>query len=78
MIWRGLASMVLATSVGLAVVLLANPARPTEVAGFFMHLVTEQRVIIWLLVLSAAFLVFLVFLPLWTESGIAPLWPLRG
>ena len=32
--------------------------------------------ILWLLLLCASFLVFLFFLPLGTETGNGPLWPL--
>ena len=66
------------TALAICMAMVVASVKAGLVAGFFMHLVTEQRVIIWLLVLSAALLVFLVFLPLWTESGIAPLWPLTG
>ncbi len=62
---------VLAISVAMAVA----SVKAGLVGGYFMHLVTEQRVIIWLLVLCAAFFVFLMFLPVGTESGIEPLWP---
>ena len=66
------------TALAICMAMVVASVKAGLVAGFFMHLVTEKRVIIWLLVLSAAFLLFLVFLPLWTESGIAPLWPLTG
>ena len=66
------------TALAICMAMVVASVKAGLVAGYFMHLVTEQRVILWLLVLSAAFLVFLVFLPLWTESGIAPLWPLTG
>ena len=46
------------------------------VACYFMHLISEKKVIIWLLLLCAAF-VFSVFAgPIGTETGIGPLWPL--
>ena len=48
------------------------------VAGYFMHLISEQKVIRWVLLLCAAFFVFLMVLPVGTETGIAPLWPLQG
>ncbi len=66
------------TALAICMALVVATVKASLVAGFFMHLVTEKSVIIWLLGLSAAFLLFLVFLPLWTESGIAPLWPLTG
>ncbi len=46
------------------------------VACYFMHLISEEKVILWLLLLCAAF-VFSVFAgPLGTATGIGPLWPL--
>ncbi len=46
------------------------------VASYFMHLISEQKVILWLLLLCSAF-VFSVFAgPLGTETGLGPLWPL--
>ena len=48
------------------------------VAGYFMHLISEEKVILWVLLLCAAFFVFLMALPVGTESGISPLWPLPG
>jgi hypothetical protein len=35
-------------------------------------------VILWLLLLCLAFLVALMLLPVGTETGIAPLWPLSS
>ena len=46
------------------------------VAGYFMHLISEQKVILWVLLLCVAFLVFLFVLPLSTQIGNGPLWPL--
>ncbi len=48
------------------------------VAGYFMHLISEQKVILYVLLLCAAFFVFEMLLPVGTETGIAPLWPLPG
>ncbi len=66
------------TALAICVAMVVATVKACLVAGYFMHLVTEQRVIIWLLVLCLAFFVFLMFLPVGTESGIAPLWPLSG
>ena len=63
------------TALAICVAMVVATVKAGLVAGYFMHLITEQRVIIWLLALCAAFVVFLVFLPLSTETGIAPLWP---
>ncbi len=66
------------TALAICVAMVVATVKAGLVAGYFMHLITEQRVIIWLLALCAAFVVFLVFLPLSTEIGIAPLWPPSG
>ena len=63
------------TALAICVAMVVATVKAGLVAGYFMHLITEQRVIIWLLALCAAFVVFLVFLPLSTETGIEPLWP---
>ncbi len=65
----------LPTVLAITVAMVVASVKAGLVGGYFMHLVTEQRVIIWLLVLCAAFFVFLMFLPVGTESGIEPLWP---
>ena len=48
------------------------------VAGYFMHLISEEKVILWVLLLCAAFFAGLMLLPVGTQTGIAPLWPLAG
>ena len=39
----------------------------TLVACFFMHLIDEKKFIYWLLLLTASFLVFLLFVPFFTS-----------
>ncbi len=46
------------------------------VASYFMHLISEEKVILWILLLCVAFLLALFVLPLSTEVGNGPLWPL--
>ena len=62
-------------ALAICVAMVVATVKASLVASYFMHLITEQRVIIWLLALCAAFLVFLMLLPVGTESGISPLWP---
>ncbi len=73
---------VLAISVALVVASvkagLVASVKAGLVAGYFMHLVSEEKVILWLLLLCAAFFVALMALPVGTETGIAPLWPLSS
>ena len=66
----------LATPYAITVAMIVATVKASLVAGYFMHLVSEQRVIHWVLILSAAFLVFLFVLPLVTETSTGPLWPL--
>ena len=65
----------LPTAVGISLAMLVATVKAGLVAGYFMHLLTEERVIIWLLLLCVAFLVVLFSLPLVTELGNGPLWP---
>ncbi len=66
----------LPTAWAITVAMVVATVKASLVAGYFMHLLSEEKVILYLLVLCAAFLVFLFFLPLGTETGNGPLWPL--
>jgi len=66
----------LPTGTAIAVAMVVATVKASLVAGYFMHLLSEERVILWLLLLCAAFLIFLFILPLGTETGNGPLWPL--
>ncbi len=66
----------LSTALAITVAMIVATVKAGLVAGYFMHLVSEEKVILWLLLLCAAFLVFLFALPLGTEVGNGPLWPL--
>ncbi len=66
----------LPTVFAISVAMVVATVKASLVAGYFMHLLSEEKVILYLLVLCAAFLVFLLFLPLGTETGNGPLWPL--
>ena len=65
----------LPTPLAITVAMVVATVKASLVAGYFMHLLSEEKVILWLLVLCAAFLVFLFALPLGTETGNGPLWP---
>jgi len=65
----------LPTALAITVAMVVATVKASLVAGYFMHLLTEEKVIIWLLLLCAAFLVFLFVLPLGTETGNGPIWP---
>ncbi len=66
----------LPTSYAIGIALVVATVKASLVALYFMHLISEEKVILWLLVLCAAFFAALMFLPVSTETGIAPLWPL--
>ncbi len=68
----------LPTVLAISVALVVASVKAGLVAGYFMHLVSEEKVILWLLLLCAAFFVALMVLPVGTETGIAPLWPLSS
>ena len=72
----GISYLDLATGYAITIAMIVATVKASLVAGYFMHLVSEQRVIHWVLILSAAFLVFLLILPLGTQIGNGPLWPL--
>ncbi len=65
----------LPTALAISVAMVVATVKASLVAGYFMHLLSEKKVILYLLVLCAAFLVFLFVLPLGTETGNGPLWP---
>ena len=67
----------LPTGIAISLAMVVATVKASLVAGYFMHLVSEKKVILYLLVLCAAFLVFLFFLPLWTQTGNGPLWPVQ-
>jgi cytochrome c oxidase subunit 4 len=46
------------------------------VAAYFMHLISEEKVIHWLLLLIVAFVISVFVGPIATETGLGPLWPL--
>jgi cytochrome c oxidase subunit 4 len=67
----------LSTPWAISVAMVVATVKATLVACYFMHLISEQKVILWLLLLCAAF-IFSVFAgPLGTAAGLGPLWPLE-
>ncbi len=65
----------LPTVLAITVAMVVASVKAGLVAGYFMHLVSEEKVILGLLVLCVAFLVALMVLPVGTTEGIEPLWP---
>ncbi len=66
----------LPTVFAISVAMVVATVKASLVAGYFMHLLSEEKVILYLLLLCAAFFLALMFLPLGTETGNGPLWPL--
>ena len=59
----------------IAVALLIAVVKGSLVAGYFMHLLDERRVIYWLLALTVVFFIVLMTIPLGTEGdtiGVRP------
>jgi cytochrome c oxidase subunit 4 len=54
----------LAVPVAITVALLIATIKGSLVASFFMHLAHERKLIYWSLILTVAFFIFLMFLPL--------------
>ncbi|MDA0986368.1 MAG: cytochrome C oxidase subunit IV family protein [Bacteroidetes bacterium] len=54
------------TTVGLGITLalIIASIKSSLVAGYFMHLIAEKKIIFWTLVLTAIFFIFLIFIPL--------------
>lgn len=63
-----LAKLHVSVPVALTLGLLVATIKGTLVAGIFMHLFDEKKYIYWLLLLTAAFFVFLLFVPLMTAA----------
>ena len=66
----------LSTGFAIALAMVVATIKAAMVAGSFMHVASEEKVIHWLLLLSGAFLLFLFVLPLVTELSNGPMWPL--
>lgn len=54
----------LTAMVGVTLALVIATIKGSMVASFFMHLVSERRGIFWILLLTAAFFLVLIFIPL--------------
>lgn len=68
----GVSYLHLARPAAIALALVIASVKASLVAAFFMHLISERRVIYAVLVLTAAFFLLVLFLPsltLFTNSG---------
>lgn len=57
----------LALPAAVLVALVIASIKGGMVASFFMHLIHERRLVFWVLLLTVAFFVFLMFIPLLTS-----------
>jgi cytochrome c oxidase subunit 4 len=57
----------------IAVALLIATVKGSLVAGWFMHLISERRIIYWMLALTAAFFFPLLLFPTFTVLGVVRL-----
>lgn len=57
----------LATPVAITVALIVATIKGGLVAGYFMHLISERRLIYWVLGFTVAFFFAVLLLPLWSH-----------
>ena len=62
-----IASLDVSVPVAIALALFIASIKGSLVAAIFMHLIDEKKFIYWLLLLTASFLVFLLFVPFFTS-----------
>ena len=72
----GISYLHLPTGFAITLAMVVATVKAGLVAGYFMHLISEEKVILWVLLLCAAFLFVLFILPLGPQIGNGPLWPL--
>jgi len=65
----GISYLELSVPVAIAVAMLVATIKGTLVASYFMHLLTEKKLILAVLVLTVAFFVVLLFVPVITHSN---------
>lgn len=64
----GVSYLELATPMAITVALIVAIIKGSLVAMFFMHLAHERKIIYWALTLTIIFFIFLMFVPLFTNS----------
>ena len=62
----------------IALALTVAVIKGSLVCLYFMHLISERKIIIWVMALTVSFFVALMALPVLTERGLGPLWPLAA
>ena len=56
----------LSTPIAVSVALLVAIVKGSLVACYFMHLISEKKLILWVLLLTVAFFIVLLFVPVFT------------
>jgi cytochrome c oxidase subunit 4 len=64
----GVSYLHLSTPMAITVALIVAGIKGSLVALYFMHLLHERKVIYWVLILTLIFFIFLMFVPLATNS----------
>ena len=68
----GVSYVHLPVAAAITVALIVATIKGSLVALYFMHLVDERKVIYWVLMLTVVFFIFLMFVPLLTNSDKIP------
>ena len=68
----GVSYVHLPIAAAVTVALIVATIKGSLVALFFMHLSNERKVIYWVLMLTVVFFIFLMFVPLFTNSDKIP------
>jgi cytochrome c oxidase subunit 4 len=68
----GVSYVHLPVAAAVTVALIVATIKGSLVAMYFMHLLHERKVIYWALMLTVVFFVFLMFVPLFTNSDKIP------
>ena len=68
----GVSYVHLPVAAAVTVALIVATIKGSLVAMYFMHLLHERKVIYWVLMLTVVFFVFLMFVPLFTNSDKIP------
>lgn len=61
--------MHLAVHAAITVALVVATVKASLVASYFMHLISEKKIIYWTLILTAVFFLLLMFLPISTDQN---------
>ena len=65
----GVSYIICLSRLAVTVALIVATIKGSLVAMYFMHLLHERKVIYWVLVLTVIFFIFMMFVPLLTNSG---------